>query len=834
MSRRKTGAASVARKFPSAVPADNAMQRADKLLRAMTIEEKAMQLSAVYPMGLLGPGGPIRSQLDAQLKLGIGHVSGLGLMGHKTPETIAKTVNSIQHYLVTETHLGIPAIFHNEALNGVAAPDFMSFPTAIGLAATWDPAGVEEMADLIRRQMRSVGLLQALAPVMDVARDARWGRVHETYGEDPYLVSSMSVAFTRGMQGNNLREGVLATAKHFLGYAMTEGGQNMATTAVGARELYDVYARPFEAAIRQAGLASVMASYSEYDGVPIHISHEVLTRLLRGRMGFTGTVVSDYVGVGWAETRQRVACNAEEVASLALAAGMDIELPVIHGYGQVLVKAVQSGVLPELLLDDSVRRVLRDKFALGLFDNPYVPEDPIAIRALAGEGSGLSRRLAAESVTLLKNENGLLPLSRDIAKVAVIGPHADSTVVGFPAYTYPAGLQMLLGKIGGAETSMAGADASDAFLPREARAAMQAEFLDLLNVSLEDYIKSSYPAVSLAEAVRRLLPGAEVTAVAGTGVVSSEPTDIPAAVAAAQKADVVILYVGGKSAWFGGDVTEGEGRDTANIDLPPPQVELINAVTAVGKPTVAIVAMGRPQGLAAVIDRLPSALTAYFGGPYQGTAIGDALFGVTNPGGKLPVTIPRHVGQVPIHHGQKTGSGYRRTKADIHKGYLDMPSTPLFAFGHGLSYTTFEYSALDLSSDTVEINGEAQLSLTVTNTGKRRGTEVVQLYASDTATGVTLPAQQLIGFARLDLEPGASETVAFVVPVSLLGYTGLSGEFVIEPGPVDVSAGSSSSDIRSSARFTITGKTRSITGEDRAFFSVATTGKRLTSVPSQL
>ena len=808
------------RSAPSATP----MQRADALLRQMTIEEKAMQLSAVYPMALLGIDGPIRSQLDAELKHGIGQISALGTFGHKTPETVAKTVNAIQRYLVTETRLKIPAIFHNEAANGVVAAYFSAFPTPIGLAATWDPEGVEEMADLMRRQMRSVGLHQALAPVMDVARDARWGRVHETFGEDPYLVTAMSVAFTRGMQGDDLREGVIATAKHFLGYGVTEGGQNMAATAVGARELYDVYGRSFEAAIRLAGLASVMASYAEFDGVPIHISHEILTRLLHGRMAFTGTVVSDYVGVGWAETRQRAAATDEEVGALALAAGMDVELPNIQAYGQVLAKAVQSGKVPESLLDESVRRVLRDKFALGLFDDPYVPEGPVEIRTLASEGNDLSQRLAAESVTLLKNEKGLLPLSRDIKTIAVIGPYADSTMVGFPGYTYPAGLALVRALLTGGETSMAGAGSGSSNMPPEARAAIMTEMQDVMSVDLEDYVRSSYPAVSLAEAIRKLLPNAEVTAVAGTDVMPSDPTDIPAAVTAARNADVVILYVGGKAAWAGHDRTEGEGVDSANIDLSPQQVELVNAVTAVGKPTVAVVAMGRPQRLAPVIDRLPAVLTAYFGGPHQGTAIADALFGVTNPGGKLPVTLPRHVGQVPIHHGQRWGSGYRRTKADIHKGYLDMPSTPLFAFGHGLSYTTFEYGALELESDTVDVSGEARMSLTVINSGRRRGTEVVQLYAADTASGVTLPAQQLIGFVRVDLEPGQSETVRFVVPMSLLGDTGLSGDFVIEPGPVEVSAGSSSSDIRSSAEFKVTGQTRAISGEDRAFLSVATVG----------
>jgi len=310
--------------------------------------------------------------------------------------------------------------------------------------------------------------------------------------------------------------------------------------------------------------------------------------------------------------------------------------------------------------------------------------------------------------------------------------------------------------------------------------------------------------------------------VAGTGVLPAQPTDIPAAVAAAKDADAVILYIGGKGGWYGDDLTEKEGGDTANIDLPPQQVDLVNAIIAVDKPTVAVVAMGRPQGLSAVIDKLPAVLTAYYGGPHQGSALADAIFGVTNPGGKLPITIPRHAGQVPIHHGQKWGSGYRRTKADIHTGYLDMGSTPLFPFGHGLSYTSFDYGPLKLESDSVDVGGELRLSLAVTNTGKRRGTEIVQLYAADTATGITLPAQQLIGFAGVDLEPGASKTVTFTMPISIFAYTGISGQLMMEPGPVEVTVGSSSNDIRARANVTITGKRRVFSGEERAFLSVAT------------
>jgi beta-xylosidase len=797
---------------------DRNMQRANELLAKMTLEEKAMQVSCVVPLALLDKDGLMRGQADKLIKDGIGHVAGIGLLGHKSPEVVAKSVNAVQRYLVNETRLKIPAIFHNEALNGVVSPNFSAFPTPIGLAATWDPAAVQEMADIMRRQMRATGMLHALAPVMDVARDARWGRVTETYGEDAYLVSAMSVAFTRGMQGKDLSQGVLVCAKHFLGYAMTEGGQNMAATMVGPRELYDVYARPFEAAIRLAGLAGVMASYSEYEGVPIHVSRAVLTDLLRGRMGFTGTVVSDYNGVGWAQTRQVVADNPEDIGALALAAGMDVELPGIHGYGKGLVQAIKNGKVSEAKLDESVRRVLRDKYALGLFENPYVKEDPIEIRKVAAEGDGLSRRLAAESVTLLKNEKNVLPLRRSFKKIAVIGPHADSVMVGFPHYTFPAALPMLGFAVKLGKFPMPGVGD----VPKEGMAALQAE-LGAASAQ-EQYARKNYGALSLAEAVRKLLPGAEVAAVAGTGIQPSQPINIPAAVAAAKAADLVILYVGGKAGWVGDDLTEKEGGDTANIDLPPQQVRLVNAIVAVRKPTVAVVSMGRPQGLAAVIDKLPAVLTAYYGGPHQGTALAEAIFGVTNPGGKLPVTLPRHAGQIPIHYAQHNGSGYRRNKADIHRGYIDMPSTPLFPFGHGLSYTTFRYGPLRLAADSVDVNGELRASITITNAGKRRGTEIVQLYAADTATGITLPAQQLVGFQRVDLEPGASKTVQFVVPMSLLAYTGVTGEVVMEPGPVELSAGSSSSDLRSNATLNVTGRTRVFKGGERAFLSASTVG----------
>lgn len=785
-----------------------AAQRAQDLLARMTVTEKAMQVSSVMPMPVLGSGGALSSGFRASISEGIGHVAGMGMFGHKSPVDQARVINAVQRHLITQTRLGIPAIFHNEALNGLVAPGFTAFPTAIGLAASWNPDGVAEMADLIRRQMRSVGLRQALSPVFDVARDARWGRVHETYGEDPCLVGAMAVAFTRGLQGADLYEGVMATAKHFLGYGMTEAGQNMAATVVGERELYEVYARPFEAAIRKAGLASVMNSYSEYDGVPIGMSRELLTGLLRDRLGFEGTVVSDYMTIANLANRQLVAFTAEQAGALAAEAGLDVELPTEFGYGHVLAQAVEAGRVPKEWLDRSAYRVLRDKFALGLFDSPYVGEDPITISAVAQEGDELSRRLAAQSVTLLKNTGEVLPLSRELKTVAVVGPHADGVLVGFPAYTYPGAAQLM--------RDMAPAPSG----------ALAAEMAPILSGSLDDYVREQYGAVSLTDAVSAVIPDATIVSAAGCGVTPREPMDIPAAVAAAADADVVILALGGRGGWFGANITEGEGSDTADIDLPAPQVALVRAIAELGRPTVGVLAMGRPYGLSSVADLVPAWITGYYGGPHHAAALADALFGVTNPGGKLPYTLPRHSGQVPIYAGQKNGSGYRRTESDIHRGYTDMPATPLFAFGHGLSYTRFDYSALRLQNRGVTTDGEAQFAVDITNTGRRPGSEIVQLYISQAGVGVTRPAQELVGFARVELPPTETATVRFTVSVAQLTYLGPRGDLVVEPGRRTALVGASSDDIRARVEFDIGGAPITLTHRTHFFASTEVTTQR--------
>jgi beta-xylosidase len=712
--------------------------------------------------------------------------------------------------------LGIPALQSSDASMGVTNPGYRSddkgataFPASIVVGASFNPQLAREGGVAIAREARIRGFNIQLAGGMNLMRDVRNGRNFEYYSEDPFHSAVLAAEAVNGIQSQQ----VISTLKHYtLNCNETNRHWLDAIIDPAAHRESDLLA--FQIAIERAQPGAIMSGYNKVNGEYLGGNHHLLNEVLKGAWGYKGYVTLARQGEGHrpAEVGYRWYAKNDTKPMFPFGYGLSY---TSFAYKDLKVSGGDT-VTASFTVTNTGQREGADVPQLYLTDAAGDKR-----MRLLGEGDDLSRRLAAESVTLLKNEKNLLPLDRDIKKVAVIGPHAVSTMVGFPHYTYPAALNMLriAGKLG--KFPMPGLEPGA--VPAEGFAAMNAELAGA-NADVEEYVKASYPAVSLTEAVRRLLPNAEVTAVAGTGVVPSQPTDILAAVAAAKQADVVVLYVGGKAGWYGNDLTESEGGDTANIDL---------AIAASGAD------QRRHSCRQADRRRRRDGPSSGPGFDHRSTAGGaHRLLRGTAPGRrdcrrpirchesrrKTAVHDPRHVGQVPIHHGQRTGSGYRRTKADIHKGYLDMTSTPLFAFGHGLSYTTFQYSPLRLASETVDVNGELRLSLTVTNTGKRRGTEVVQLYAADTATGVTLPAQQLIGFARLDLEPGASKTVSFVVPMSLLAYTGISGELIMESGPVEMSAGSSSSDIRSSATFTVTGQTRAIRGEDRAFLSVATVG----------
>lgn len=794
---------------------EEARSRAVDLITQMSMSEKVAQLTSLVPTMLFDADGIRPGIAASKLGDGIGYVEPHMGGFPRTAAEVARLNNEVQRYLVENTRLGIPAIMHVEALNGVNAPTFTSFPTAISLAATWDPEGVGEMAALTRRQMRAVGLHHALSPVLDVARDARWGRVHETYGEDPYLVSAFGVSFVRNLQGESLRDGVIATGKHFLGYAMSEAGLNMASVNLGERELREIYARPFAAAISLASLDSVMNSLSDWDGVPAAADPRIFRHLLRDELGFEGTVVSDWGSIENLVIHHRAASNAREAAVLGLRAGIDVELPAPFGYGEALVSAVQDGEISEALIDEAVLRVLTHKFELGLFENPYVAADPVTVTSLAKEGSELSSRLAHESITLLKND-GVLPLG-DAPRIAIIGPHANAPGAAFAPYTFPAFIALTRALRSGMASSMVGVDETT-FQPDVAY--VESEIGDLLAMGEDEYAQTQYGAVPLSDALKAALPNATIVVSEGCDV-DGGTEKIPAALEAARGADVIILALGGLARWFFSERTEGEGADASDVRLPESQRALVDAVATLDIPLVGVLFSGRPVALGDIEPKLNALILGYFGSEYGTRAVADVLTGASEPQGRLPYTIPRSNGQVPIHAGQRFGSGYRRREGDDHGGYVDESASPLYPFGHGLTYTQFTYSALELSTPSVATDGEVEVSVTVTNTGGRTGTEVVQLYVEDDALGVSRPALQLAGFQRITLEPGQEATVVFTLQLALLAYLSLEGRWIVEPGPMSISVGSSSDDRPLSTLLDVTGGTADVT-DSRAYLTDAT------------
>ena len=659
---RPTMSASLA---PHLDPALAIGERVDALLDLMTLEEKSFQLTSVPPWYLVSADGSRPEKLEETLRIAPGHICNFGV---DDPVTMADIVGRLQRTVVEGTRLGIPLLIHAEALNGFLAGGHMVFPTATGLAATWSPALVQEMSDLIRRQMKRVGVRQALSPNMDIALDPRWGRVHETYGEDPYLVAAMSVAYTKGLQSDDLRNGVLATAKHFIGYGSPEGGMNLSAYEGGPRRTRDLFAFPFEAAIHLAGLGSVMNSYSDVDGVPAAASRAVLTELLRDTLGFDGFVSSDYTTLQHMVDRQRVAGTPGEAARLTIHAGLDTEFPTPYGYGEPLVEEIRAGRADVADLDEAVRRVLTAKFRLGLFEDPY-PQERIELDAVAAEGRDLSRQLAERAVVLATND-GILPLAGSGRSVAVIGPHADALAYQFPTYSYPAFRDMTVFMSSGGMGNMVGIDPgmvawnNSIFEP----------------VPVEEFVRSRLGARTLAEAIGDHVDSVRV--VAGSTLTKDlGEAEIAAAVSAASEADVVVLALGGASLWFNGERTEGEASDSVDVALPAAQVRLAEAVAATGVPLVVVLFQGRAYSLPPVVQDAAAVVIAPYGGPFGPSAVADVLFGQLNPSGKLPYSIPRHSGQLPVYHHQRNGTGYRNPlPPDVADHYLDSPGDAAVSF----------------------------------------------------------------------------------------------------------------------------------------------------------
>ncbi len=784
-------------------------ERVEDLLRRMTLEEKVAQLGAHWSYAFIGSKVPDPEKMRRLIGRGIGQITRVGGALNVSPERSARIANEIQRFLVEETRLGIPALIHEECLAGYMARGATVFPQIIGLAATWDPGLVERMATVIRAQMLAVGGRQGLSPVLDVARDPRWGRTEETYGEDPYLVSRMGSAYVRGLQGDDLRAGVIATGKHFVGYSASEGGMNWAPAHIPPRELYEVFARPFEAAIRTAGLASIMNAYNELDGVPCGASREILTELLRDRLGFRGLVVSDYRTIPTLADYHHLTVDIREAAAQALEAGLDVELPEVEGYGEPLLEAIREGRIGEEVLDLAVCRVLEAKFRLGLFENPYADAGRIPEVYGRPEHERLAQEIAVKSIVLLKNEDRLLPLSKGLKTIAVIGPNADSVRNLFGDYAYPTHIERLIEKVReGDESAFPITDAV-------ARRGLEEMFRDLVgDENSESFIRHTYGAKSVLEAIRETVgDGTEVLYARGCGVMDASTEGFVEAVEIARRAEVAILILGGRS---GLDVksTSGEARDRTDLGLPGVQQPLLEAVCATGTPVVLVLVDGRPLAIRWAAEHVPAILHAWVPGQGGGIAVARVLFGDAVPGGKLPISVPRSVGQVPVYHYHKPSGGQSRWLGD----YVEESSKPLFPFGFGLSYTEFEYSDLRLNRARVDSRGSIDISVRVRNVGSFAGDEVVQLYVRDREADVTRPVQELVGFHRVHLRPGEGCTVTFTLYMSQLAFLNRAMQLVVEPGNVDVMVGSSSEDIRLRGEFEIIGD-RVEVGGDRAFFS---------------
>jgi beta-glucosidase len=680
------------------------------------------------------------------------------------PLTGATVLARSQREIVNAGRFGIPALVHEECLTGFTTYQATVYPGSLAWAATFDPELVHAMASAIGRDMAAVGVHQGLSPVLDVVRDHRWGRVEETMGEDPYLVSQVGSAYVRGLEEN----GIIATLKHFAGYAASKAARNHAPVSVGPRELADVILPPFEHAVRYAGVRSVMNSYTDIDGIPVASDVALLTGVLRDQWGFDGTVVSDYGAVTFLQLMHRIAETEGEAAAYALTAGLDVELPSTLCYGRPLLDEIAAGRVDEALVDRSVRRVLAQKVELGLLDPDWTPEaTATAVELDPPANRDIARRLAEESIILLDNAGRVLPLATDRPlRIAVIGPCADDPQVFFGCYSFP-----------------------NHVIPQHPELAGE--------IGIE--------AASLLTALRTELPTADLDHVPGCQVIGGDDSGLPDAVAAAEAADLVLLAVGDRAGMFGGG-TSGEGCDAEDLALPGRQPQLVEAVLGTSTPTVMIMVSGRPYALGSYRERLAASVQAFFPGEEGGGALAGVLSGRVNPTGKLPVGVPHHVGGSPHTYlapplGQNS------------QGVSNLDPSPAYPFGHGLSYTTFAYADLAVDHDEVAVDGAVEVSVTVTNTGGRDGVEVVQLYAADPVASVTRPVTQLVGFTRVPLAVGASSRVTFTVHTDRLSFTGRDLTRIVEPGEISFRIGTAGDDFAGPVAVRLVGAVRTLTGQ---------------------
>jgi beta-glucosidase len=711
----------------------NIERRINALLARMTLEEKLGQLQQLDGEG----NGNFRPEhLDLVRK---------GLLGSTLNVRGVARTNQLQHVAVEESRLKIPVLFGFDVIHGYRT----IFPVPLGEASSWDPAAAERSASIAAAEARAAGVHWTFAPMLDIARDARWGRIVEGAGEDTFLGMAMARARVRGFQGRDYsaQDKVLACAKHWVAYGAAEAGRDYNTTDMSERTLREIYFPPFKAAVDE-GVGTLMSAFNDLNGVPSSANPFTLTKVLRGEWKFDGFVVSDYTAVEEL-IKHGLAADGTDAANLALNAGVDMEM-VSRLYNQHGAELLKSGKLTQATIDEAVRRILRIKFRLGLFDHPFADEARERAVILSPQNLAAAREIAARSMVLLKNERETLPLSKDVKSIALIGPLADD------------------------QTDMIGSWTGDG---------------------------NAADAVTLLAGIKaKVSPQTKINYAKGCDIKSDSTEGIDEAVRAARKSDVAIVAVGEAA-----DMT-GEASSRSSLDLPGKQLDLVKAIQATGKPVVVVLMNGRPLTINWIAENTPAILETWFAGTQAGNAIADVLFGDVNPGGHLPVTFPRTVGQEPLYYNHMNTGRPPDANNKYTSKYLDVSWTPLFPFGYGLSYTQFQFSNLQLSTKSIRPDGRLTVSVEVTNTGKRVGDEVVQLYIRDVAASVTRPVKELKGFERIMLRPGEKRRVEFTLTPQLLGFYNREMRFAVEPGEFKVFVGNSSEDERLQASFEVTGK----------------------------
>ncbi|MBO8185285.1 glycoside hydrolase family 3 C-terminal domain-containing protein [Streptomyces sp. DW4-2] len=757
----------------------------------MTLEEKTAQLVGVW-VGTTDEGSEVAPhqhdmedpvQLDDLLPYGLGQLTRPFGTAPVDAALGALALLRAQRRIADANRFGIPALAHEECLAGFVTWGATAYPVPLSWGATFDPALIQDMAAAIGRDLRAVGVHQGLAPVLDVVRDARWGRVEETIGEDPYLVGTIGTSYVRGLES----AGIVATLKHFAGYSASRAGRNLAPVAMGPRERADVILPPFEMAVRESGARSVMHAYTDTDGIPSAADERLLTGLLRETWGFDGTVVADYFGIAFLRTLHGVAGSLGEAAARALTAGVDVELPTVKAFGEPLRRAVRDGVVPEALVDRAVRRVLTQKAQLGLLDADWDPvPSALAGTAAAAEANSdrpdagtddadprgtvdldtpanraLARRVAERAVVLLHND-GTLPLTADAApaRIALIGPNADVPTAVLGCYSFPVhvGTQHPHKPLG----------------------------IDLPTVR---------------EALAAEFTGSEIVSAPGTSVDCRDTDGFADAAQLARGADLVIAALGDRAGLFGRG-TSGEGCDAGSLALPGAQQELLDTLLDTGKPVIVTLLAGRPYALGSAAARAAAVVQTFFPGEEGTRALASVLSGRVAPSGRLPISVPKLPDAQP--------ATYLAARLGHTSDVSSIDPAPAFGFGHGLTYTTFAWSQLDVPAEEAGTDGEFALACTVRNTGTRTGTEIVQLYLHDPVASVVQPEQRLVGYVRLELAPGAAARVRVTVPADLASFTGRDGHRVVEPGELHLRLSASSTDPRLTARLRLTGETRTV------------------------